>query len=56
MGGGTLDVTILGIEGGKFSVKTSKGDTHLGGQDIDEAIVKHFIEEFKNQEGVDVSK
>ena len=43
MGGGTLDVSVLNIEDGIIEVMSTRGDTHLGGQDIDEILVKHCI-------------
>jgi molecular chaperone DnaK len=55
-GGGTLDVTILEFGGGVFEVKSTSGDTQLGGSDMDKAIVEFLIEEFKKEQGVDLSK
>ena len=46
-GGGTLDCTIIFVKDGKFTVKATKGDSHLGGQDIDNVLMNHFIEDFK---------
>eukprot|EP01089_Gocevia_fonbrunei_P010963 TRINITY_DN239_c0_g1_i4.p1 TRINITY_DN239_c0_g1~~TRINITY_DN239_c0_g1_i4.p1 ORF type:complete len:636 (-),score=218.40 TRINITY_DN239_c0_g1_i4:77-1984(-) len=54
-GGGTLDVSILNLEGGVFEVKATGGDTHLGGEDIDNIIVGHFMAEFKRKESLDIS-
>lgn len=51
----TSDVSILNFGGGVFEVISTNGDSHLGGEDFDQAIVKWLIEEFKNQEGVDIS-
>ena len=56
LGGGTFDVSILELGDGVFEVKSTNGDTHLGGEDFDLVIVNHFIEEFKKESGVDVSK
>ncbi len=55
-GGGTLDVTIMEFGDGVFEVKSTSGDTQLGGRDMDEAIVKFIVEEFKKQEGIDLTK
>lgn len=55
MGGGTLDVSILCIEQGVIEVMATRGDTHLGGQDIDELLVKHCIADFKTKTNVDVT-
>ena len=54
MGGGTFDVLLLTIEEGVFEVKATAGDTHLGGEDFDNRIVNHFVQEFK-QEGYMIS-
>ena len=54
LGGGTFDVSILELGDGVFEVKSTNGDTHLGGEDFDNRIVNHFIEEFKKEEGVDL--
>lgn len=56
LGGGTFDVSILTIEGGIFEVKSTAGDTHLGGEDFDIRLVKHFTEEFKRKYKKDLSK
>jgi molecular chaperone DnaK len=53
-GGGTLDVTIMEMGGGVFQVKSTSGDTQLGGTDMDNSIVEHIIQEFKNQSSIDV--
>ena len=55
LGGGTFDVSILELGDGVFEVKSTNGDTHLGGEDFDLVIVNHFIEQFKNEHGVDVT-
>ena len=47
LGGGTFDVSLLTIEDGIFEVKATAGDTHLGGEDFDNRMVEHFMEEFK---------
>ena len=49
LGGGTFDVSLLTIEEGVFEVKATAGDTHLGGEDFDNRLVKHFVEEFKRK-------
>ena len=56
LGGGTFDVTILEIDDGLFEVKSTNGDTFLGGEDFDMRIVKYLSEEFKKETGVDLSK
>ncbi len=55
-GGGTLDVTIMDFGGGVFQVKSTAGDTHLGGRDMDEALVNYIVEEFKKENGIDLTK
>ncbi|HJM04609.1 MAG TPA: molecular chaperone DnaK [Candidatus Saccharimonadaceae bacterium] len=52
LGGGTFDVSILELGDGVFEVKSTNGDTHLGGEDFDNAIVNHFLEEFKKESGI----
>ena len=54
LGGGTFDVSILELGDGVFEVRSTNGDTHLGGEDFDNRIVNHFLEVFKNDEGVDL--
>ncbi|MFN3368508.1 MAG: molecular chaperone DnaK [Thermus sp.] len=54
LGGGTFDVTVLEIGEGVFEVKSTSGDTHLGGSDMDHAIVNWLAEEFKREYGVDL--
>ena len=56
LGGGTLDVTIMDFGEGVFEVVSTSGDTHLGGTDMDEAIIKYLLDDFKSKEGVDLSK
>ena len=53
-GGGTFDISILDIGDGVFEVKATNGDTHLGGDDLDQAIMKWMIEDFKAQNGIDL--
>jgi molecular chaperone DnaK len=53
-GGGTLDVTVMEFGGGIFEVKSTSGDTKLGGTDMDNAIMKHLAEDFKKDTGVDL--
>lgn len=55
LGGGTFDVSILELGDGVFEVKSTNGDTHLGGADFDRVLVNHFVDEFKKEQGVDVS-
>merc|ERR1719223_1048964 len=56
LGGGTFDISVLEIQGGVFEVRSTNGDTFLGGEDFDNHILKHLLNEFKKQSGVDVSK
>ena len=56
LGGGTFDVTILEIDDGLFEVKSTNGDTFLGGEDFDMRIVNYLASEFKNENGVDLKK
>lgn len=56
LGGGTFDVSILEMSKGVFEVKSTNGDTHLGGEDFDIKLVQHIVEEFKKESGIDVSK
>ncbi|XP_050523399.1 heat shock 70 kDa protein cognate 4-like [Daktulosphaira vitifoliae] len=55
LGGGTFDVSILTIEDGIFEVKSTAGDTHLGGEDFDNRMVNHFVQEFKRKYKKDVT-
>merc|ERR1712003_107093 len=55
LGGGTFDVSVLSIEDGIFEVKSTAGDTHLGGEDFDNRMVNHFIQEFKRKNKKDIS-
>ncbi|KAF2071371.1 hypothetical protein CYY_007311 [Polysphondylium violaceum] len=54
LGGGTFDVSLLTIEDGVFEVKATAGDTHLGGEDFDNRMVNHFVEEFKRKNKKDI--
>jgi molecular chaperone DnaK len=54
LGGGTFDVSILELGDGVFEVRSTNGDTHLGGEDFDNRIVNHFLDVFKNEQGVDL--
>ena len=56
LGGGTFDVTILEIDDGLFEVKSTNGDTFLGGEDFDMRIVNYLADEFKKENGVDLTK
>lgn len=56
LGGGTFDVSILEVGEGVFEVKSTNGDTFLGGEDFDARIVQYLIDEFKKESGVDISK
>jgi molecular chaperone DnaK len=55
LGGGTFDVSILEIQKGVFEVKSTNGDTHLGGEDFDNLLVSHFVAQFKKDTGIDLS-
>merc|ERR1712008_311331 len=56
LGGGTFDVSILTWEDGIFEVKSTAGDTHLGGEDFDNRMVDHFIKEFQRKHKKDISQ
>ena len=56
LGGGTFDVSVLEVGDGVIEVKSTNGDTHLGGDDWDERIVKWLVEEFKKEQGIDLSQ
>jgi molecular chaperone DnaK len=56
LGGGTFDVSVLEVGDGVFEVKSTAGDTHLGGDDFDKRVVDWLIEEFKKDQGIDLSK
>jgi heat shock protein 1/8 len=55
LGGGTFDVTLLSIDEGMFEVKSTAGDTHLGGEDFDTRLVNHCLEDFKRKNKIDIS-
>jgi len=55
LGGGTFDVSILELGDGVFEVKSTNGDTHLGGADFDRVIINHFADEFKKESGIDIT-
>ncbi|MBI4297041.1 MAG: molecular chaperone DnaK [Chloroflexi bacterium] len=54
LGGGTFDISILELGGGTFQVKSTAGDTHLGGEDLDRRIVEWLCDEFKREQGIDL--
>lgn len=56
LGGGTYDISILELGDGVFEVKSTNGDTHLGGDDFDQRLIDYIADEFKKQEGVDLRK
>ncbi|XP_014260468.1 heat shock 70 kDa protein cognate 5 [Cimex lectularius] len=56
LGGGTFDISILEIQKGVFEVKSTNGDTFLGGEDFDNTLVNFFVQEFKKEQGIDVTK
>jgi molecular chaperone DnaK len=56
LGGGTFDVSILEMMEGVFEVKATNGDTSLGGEDVDAMVTQHFLDEFKKQSGLDITK
>ncbi|HSK20750.1 MAG TPA: molecular chaperone DnaK [Longimicrobiales bacterium] len=56
LGGGTYDISILELGDGVFEVKATNGDTHLGGDDFDQKIIDWLVEEFKRDQGIDLSK
>jgi molecular chaperone DnaK len=56
LGGGTFDISILELGEGVFEVKSTNGDTHLGGDDFDERIIQWLVNEFKKDQGIDLSK
>ncbi|KAL0578933.1 Hsp70 ATPase ssc1 [Marasmius crinis-equi] len=56
LGGGTFDISILEMQKGVFEVKSTNGDTHLGGEDFDIVLVNHILDEFKKESGIDLSK
>jgi len=56
LGGGTFDISILELGDGVFEVKSTNGDTHLGGDDFDKRVIDWIVAEFKKQEGIDLSR
>jgi len=56
LGGGTYDISILELGDGVFEVKATNGDTHLGGDDYDQRVINWLVEEFKRDQGIDLSK
>ena len=54
LGGGTFDITILQLGDGVFEVKSTNGDTFLGGEDFDNTIVDYLLNEFKKESGIDL--
>jgi molecular chaperone DnaK len=56
LGGGTFDISILEMSKGVFEVKSTNGDTHLGGEDFDIALVNYIVDDFKKESGIDLSK
>lgn len=56
LGGGTFDISILELGGGVFEVKSTNGDTHLGGDDFDSVVIDWLVSEFKKESGIDLSK
>ncbi|HLL50466.1 MAG TPA: molecular chaperone DnaK, partial [Thermomicrobiales bacterium] len=56
LGGGTYDISILNLSEGVFQVQATNGDTHLGGDDFDQAIIDYLADEFKKQEGIDLRR
>ncbi|RDW58090.1 hypothetical protein BP6252_13501 [Coleophoma cylindrospora] len=55
LGGGTFDISVLEIQKGVFEVKSTNGDTHLGGEDFDIHLVRHLVQQFKAESGIDLS-
>ena len=56
LGGGTFDISILEIQKGVFEVKSTNGDTFLGGEDFDNTLVNFLVNEFKRDQGLDITK
>ena len=56
LGGGTFDISILELSEGVFEVRSTNGDTHLGGDDFDQRVIEWLVEEFRKSEGIDLSK
>ncbi|KKA27571.1 hypothetical protein TD95_001458 [Thielaviopsis punctulata] len=55
LGGGTFDISVLEIQSGVFEVKSTNGDTHLGGEDFDITLVRHLVQQFKKESNIDLS-
>ncbi|GJC77937.1 heat shock protein [Colletotrichum liriopes] len=55
LGGGTFDISVLEIQNGVFEVKSTNGDTHLGGEDFDIHLVRHLVQQFKKDSGIDLA-
>ena len=56
LGGGTFDISILELGDGVFEVKSTNGDTHLGGEDFDQRLIEYLATEFKKDQGIDIRK
>ena len=56
LGGGTYDISVLELAEGVFEVKSTNGDTHLGGDDFDQRLIDWLVTEFKKDQGIDLSK
>ena len=56
LGGGTFDISVLELADGVFEVKSTNGDTHLGGDDFDQRLIDWLVDEFKKDQGIDLSK
>jgi len=56
LGGGTFDISILELGEGTFQVKSTNGDTHLGGDDFDQRVIDHLVAEFKREQGIDLTQ
>ena len=56
LGGGTFDVSVLEIQKGVFEVKSTNGNTFLGGEDFDNALLNYLVGEFKKEQGIDLAK
>ena len=55
LGGGTFDISVLEIQNGVFEVKSTNGDTHLGGEDFDITLVRHLVQQFKKEQNIDLN-
>ena len=55
LGGGTFDISILEMQNGVFEVKSTNGDTHLGGEDFDNVVLEYIKKEFKKETGMDLT-